>query len=187
MIKPIEGNLLDSNAEAVLNTVNTVGVMGKGIALQFKRAFPDNFQAYEHACKKGEVKLGAMFVHETRALHGPRFIINFPTKSHWKGSSRIEDIRSGLQSLTETIKTLKIKSIAVPPLGCGLGGLDWDDVRPLIEQALEPLPDVEVLLYAPAGTPAAAALGPTAHEAPGGAFEKLLQKRNYTQEESSTG
>ena len=156
MVKLVTGNLLDAEVEAVVNTVNTVGVMGKGIALQFKRAFPENFRAYERACKHGEVKLGRVFVHENETLHGPRFVINFPTKSHWKGSSRLEDIRTGLRSLTEKIKELGIKSIAVPPLGCGLGGLNWNDVRPMIENALEPLAGVEVLLYEPAGTPAPA-------------------------------
>lgn len=156
MIKLVTGNLLDADVEAVVNTVNTVGVMGKGIALQFKRAFPENFRAYERACKHGEITLGRVFVHDNQSLHGPRFVINFPTKSHWKGSSRLEDIRTGLRSLTETIKNLGIKSIAVPPLGCGLGGLSWNDVRPMIEKALEPLSGVQVLLYEPAGAPAAA-------------------------------
>ncbi len=156
MIKLVAGNLLEAEVEALVNTVNTVGVMGKGIALQFKRSFPDNFRAYERACKNGEVKLGRMFVQANPALHGPRYIINFPTKSHWKGSSKLEDIRTGLRSLVETIKQYGIKSIAVPPVGCGLGGLSWSDVRPLIEEALAPLAGVEVLLYAPAGAPAAA-------------------------------
>lgn len=165
MIKIAAGNLLDADVEAVVNTVNTVGVMGKGIALQFKRAFPENFRAYERACRNGEVRLGRMFVHETNSLHGPRFVINFPTKSHWKGSSKLVDIKNGLHSLVETIRIFGIKSIAVPPLGCGLGGLDWNDVRPLIEAALKPLSDLEVHLYAPVGAPAATAM-PTATERP---------------------
>ncbi|MFA6091978.1 MAG: macro domain-containing protein [Elusimicrobiota bacterium] len=156
MIKFVTGNLLEADVEAVVNTVNTVGVMGKGIALQFKRAFPENYLAYERACKHGEIKLGRVFVHDNHSLSGPRFIINFPTKSHWKGSSRLEDIRTGLRSLADKIKDLGIKSIAVPPLGCGLGGLNWNDVRPMIVNALESLPGVEVLLYEPAGAPAAA-------------------------------
>jgi len=151
MIMYNKGNLLESDAEAVVNTVNTVGVMGKGIALQFKRAFPENFRAYERACKHGEVQLGRMFVYETNTLHGPRFIINFPTKRHWKESSRLADIRAGLRGLIESVQKLKIKSIAIPPLGCGLGGLDWNEVCPLIEKAFEPLQEVEVILYAPAG------------------------------------
>ncbi|NNN07234.1 MAG: macro domain-containing protein [Elusimicrobia bacterium] len=155
MIKIVTGNLMDADVEAVVNTVNTVGVMGKGIALQFKRAFPENFRAYERACKQGDVKLGRMFVYETRSLYGPRYIVNFPTKSHWKAVSRLEDIRAGLRSLTETIEKLGIKSIAVPPLGCGLGGLSWNEVRPIIENALEPFADVDVRLYEPAGAPAA--------------------------------
>lgn len=156
MIKLVAGNLLDADVEAVVNTVNTVGVMGKGIALQFKRAFPENFRAYERACKDHEVELGRMFVHETHSLNGPRYIINFPTKGHWKGASKLEDIQAGLRSLVATIQELRIKSIAVPPLGCGLGGLSWNDVRPMIEAALAPLPGVDVRLYAPAGAPAAA-------------------------------
>jgi O-acetyl-ADP-ribose deacetylase (regulator of RNase III) len=155
MIKHTTGNLLEADVEAIVNTVNTVGVMGKGIALQFKRAFPDNFRAYARACRLGEIRLGKMFVQDNVSLHGPRFIINFPTKSHWKGPSKLEDIRAGLRSLVETIKEYGIKSIAVPPLGCGLGGLNWSDVRPLIEGALEPLSDVDVLLYGPSGAPAA--------------------------------
>ena len=156
MIRLVTGNLLDADVEAMVNTVNTVGVMGKGIALQFKRAYPENFRAYERACKQGEVRLGRMFVHENNSLHGPRYIINFPTKSHWKGASRLEDIRAGLRGLAETIKEFGIKSLAVPPLGCGLGGLDWDEVRPIIENALASFPNVDVFLYAPAGAPAAA-------------------------------
>jgi len=125
MIKHTQGNLFDSDAEAVMNTVNTVGVMGKGIALRFKRAFPENFRAYERACKQGEVKLGRMFVHETQTLHGPRFIINFPTESHWKASSRLEDIHSGLQSLTKTIRGLRSNQSPFRPwvaaLAAGIG------------------------------------------------------------------
>jgi len=146
-----DGDLLKTPADALVNTVNTVGVMGKGIALQFKLAFPDNYAAYEAACKRGEVKVGEMFVFEREK--NPRFIINFPTKKHWKGKSKIEDIKSGLIALIKVVQDKHIKSIAVPPLGCGNGGLDWGKVRPLIEEAFRELPDVQVQLFYPDGAP----------------------------------
>ena len=108
--------------------------MGKGIALQFKQAFPENFRAYDRACEAGEVRPGRMFVFETHSMIGPKYIINFPTKRHWRGNSRIEDIEAGLEALIADGEAAGIQSIAVPPLGCGLGGLDWDDVRPRIER-----------------------------------------------------
>src|SRR5215208_2123004 len=113
------GDLLAADAEAVVNTVNCVGIMGRGIALQVKNAYPANFKAYEAACKRGEVEPGRMLVHETGQLTNPRYIINFPTKRHWRGRSRIEDIESGLDALVAEVRRLGIKSIAVPPLGCG--------------------------------------------------------------------
>lgn len=155
MIELTQGNLLEANAEALVNTVNCVGQMGKGIALQFKQAFPVNCQLYEAACKRGEVVPGQMFIYDNGDIANPRFIINFPTKQHWRGNSRLEDIAAGLQALVADVRRLGIRSIAVPPLGCGLGGLDWNVVRPLIEQAFAPLPEVRVLLFAPTGTPAA--------------------------------
>jgi O-acetyl-ADP-ribose deacetylase (regulator of RNase III) len=148
-----DGDLLKTPADALVNTVNTVGVMGKGIALQFKLAYPDNYAAYEAACKRGEVQIGKMFVF--RREKNPRFIINFPTKQHWKGKSKMEDIESGLKALIQVIKKEHIKSIAVPPLGCGNGGLDWEQVRPLIEEAFLELPDVQVQLFYPDGAPKA--------------------------------
>lgn len=153
MIKHVSGNLLDADAEAYVNTVNTVGVMGKGIALQMKRAFPQVFAEYKKAAAAGEVRPGRMHVVETGRLHGPRFVINFPTKRHWKGKSRIEDIESGLEDLVAVIRDMKIRSVAIPPLGCGNGGLRWSDVRPRIERALRVVPEVTVLLYAPEGAP----------------------------------
>ena len=154
MIQEGRGNLLRADAEALVNTVNTVGVMGKGIALQFKQAFPDNFKAYASAAKKGEIQPGRMFVHPTGHVTNPRFIINFPTKRHWRGRSRMEDIDAGLKALVAEIHRLGIRSVAVPPLGCGNGGLDWRDVRPRIVSALGELADVKVLLFAPRGAPA---------------------------------
>lgn len=122
MIEITRGDILRADAEAIVNTVNCVGVMGRGIALQFKKAWPDNFKAYAIACKKNEVHPGKMFIFETGQLTNPRFIINFPTKRHWKGASKIEDIESGLASLVGDIQKMGIKSIAIPPLGAGLGG-----------------------------------------------------------------
>ena len=159
MIESTQGNLLNAPVEALVNTVNTVGIMGKGIALQFKQAYPQMFRAYEHACKAGEVRLGKMHVVDLGGLlGGPRWIINFATKGHWRARSRISDIEAGLQDLVATIKRLNIRSIAVPPLGCGHGGLEWSEVRPLIESALGHLPDVRVLVFAPGATPDAASM-----------------------------
>ena len=156
MIHESHGNLLDSDAEALVNTVNTVGVMGKGIALQFRRRFPDMFQAYERATKRHEVRLGQMHVWDTGAETGPRFVINFPTKSHWRSRSRLPDIEAGLADLVRVVREKSIRSIAVPPLGCGSGGLGWAEVKPLIESAFEQLPDVDVRIFPPEGTPDAA-------------------------------
>lgn len=155
MVRLTKGNLLEADADALVNTVNCVGFMGKGIALQFKQAFPENFDAYQKAVRAGDVQPGRVFVFETGMMTNPRHIINFPTKRHWRGNSRLEDIKSGLTALIEEVQRLGVRSIAVPPLGCGLGGLAWDTVRPLIEQAFADLPDVEVLLFAPVGTPEA--------------------------------
>ena len=152
MIERAQGNLLDAPAEALVNTVNTVGVMGKGLALQFKRAYPKNFREYEAACKRGAVEIGAVFVHETGQLH-PRWILNVPTKRHWRQPSRLDDVRRGLAALVEEVEARGIRSIAIPPLGCGAGGLSWSVVRPLIEAAFVPLEDVLVYLYEPGQTP----------------------------------
>lgn len=146
-----KGNLLEADVDALVNTVNTKGVMGKGVALQFKRAFPDNYKAYRAACKAGKVQLGHMFVTADRLVN-PRVIINFPTKGHWRSRSRLEDIESGLQDLRRVIADYGVQSLALPPLGCGLGGLDWSDVMPLIEAALADLP-VQALVFEPSGPP----------------------------------
>jgi len=158
MINLMRGNLLDADAEALVNTVNCVGVMGKGIALQFKQAFPGNFNIYERACKAGEVEIGRMLIVPMLDSSNPRYIINFPTKRHWRGKSTLADIELGLEALVREIRDLGVKSIAVPPLGCGNGGLNWGDVRPRIEDAFAELPDVQVLLYEPEGAPAAEAM-----------------------------
>jgi O-acetyl-ADP-ribose deacetylase (regulator of RNase III) len=136
--------------EAIVNTVNCVGIMGKGIALQFKRKWPANFRAYEAACEAGQVVPGKMFIFDAGGLLRPRYIINFPTKQHWRGDSKLEFVEQGLVDLVRQIKLLGIKSVAVPPLGCGNGGLDWEDVRPRIEAALAPLGGLQVKLFAPA-------------------------------------
>ena len=155
MLREAEGNLLDAPVNALVNTVNTVGVMGKGIALQFKQAYPDNFRAYEAACRRGEVRLGRMFVVETGLLDQSRLIINFPTKKHWRARSKLSDIKAGLADLRRVISDYQVTSIAVPPLGCGNGGLDWRDVRPLTVEALGDLPGVDVVIYPPKGAPPA--------------------------------
>lgn len=159
MIEIAKGNLLTASAQALVNTVNTEGVMGKGIALQFKNAYPQVFKDYAASCKIGEVALGRMDVHDLGSIGGgPRWIINFPTKGHWRSSSKLGDIATGLADLVSTVKRLGIESIAIPPLGCGNGGLNWNEVKPLITQAFEPLPDVKVLMFEPAGAPAAATM-----------------------------
>jgi O-acetyl-ADP-ribose deacetylase (regulator of RNase III) len=158
MIQVLSGNLLEADADALVNTVNCVGFMGKGIALQFKQAFPENFVAYERACHANEVHPGRMFVFKTHSMIGPKYIVNFPTKRHWRGNSRMEDIEAGLEDLLQVVKELRIQSIAVPPLGCGLGGLNWSDVRARIEQSFASLADVRVLLFAPRGAPDAKAM-----------------------------
>jgi O-acetyl-ADP-ribose deacetylase (regulator of RNase III) len=151
MIEFRTGDILQAEAEALVNTVNCVGFMGRGIALAFKEAFPDNFKDYERACKRGEVMPGRMLVHRTSSLTGPRLIINFPTKRHWRGKSRIEDIEAGLVDLERVVREEGIRSVAIPPLGCGLGGLDWLQVKPLIEASVKRMEDVEAIIYEPGG------------------------------------
>lgn len=158
MISEETGNLLDAPADALVNTVNTVGVMGRGLALQFKQAYPANFRAYQAACRHGEVRLGRMFTYETGVPGQPRYLVNFPTKGHWRDRSSLDGIRDGLADLRRVILDRGITSIAVPPLGCGNGGLDWHDVRPLIEGALASLTGVRVLLYPPQDAPAPASM-----------------------------
>lgn len=158
MIEEGHGNLLTSDVEALVNTVNTVGVMGKGIALQFKRAFPANFRAYRTACSRGEIRLGQVWLFDTGVLGSRRYILNFPTKDHWRNASRLSDIVAGLDSLVSLVNDHHIQSLAIPALGCGNGGLDWAEVRPLIEQACLRMPRVRAVLFAPEGAPAPAAM-----------------------------
>lgn len=150
MIQILRGDLLAAEAEALVNPVNCVGVMGAGLALQFKLAYPENFEAYRAACAAGQVQPGTMFVHPTGLIVRPRWIVNFPTKRHWRDAARLEDIVAGLQALAQEVQCRDIRSIAVPALGCGLGGLRWVEVRPCIESAFSALPAVRVLIFEPA-------------------------------------
>ncbi|MEX2648953.1 MAG: macro domain-containing protein [Alphaproteobacteria bacterium] len=146
------GDILAEDADALVNTVNCVGVMGRGVALQFKNAFPENFKAYKSACDRGAMRPGRMFVFESERLTKPRYIINFPTKRHWRGKSRIEDIESGLEALVKVIEERGIESIAIPPLGSGLGGLDWKVVRARIVKLLGDLGSVRIAVFEPGPT-----------------------------------
>lgn len=177
MIEFKTGDILRADAEALVNTVNCVGVMGRGIALQFKNSFPENFKAYEAACAREEVLPGRMFVFETRTLTNPKFIINFPTKRHWRGKSRMEDIDSGLKALAEEIRTRGIRSIAIPPLGSGLGGLNWAEVRPRIVAALRGLNDLQVIVYEPNNAPVATKSREVPNMTPGRAALVVLMHR----------
>ena len=160
MIRFTSGDLLQSEADALVNAVNCAGVMGRGISLQFKKQFPGNFEEYKEACDRGEVVPGKMFITERNALNPPRFIVNFPTKRHWRGKSRIEDIESGLVMLREEIEARDIGSIAIPRLGSGLGGLYWPDVRRLIENALSGM-TAEIIVYEPGEVPDARSVART--------------------------
>ncbi len=153
MIEHKTGDLFNEDVEAVVNSVNCVGVMGRGIALQFKNTFPENFKAYATACKRGEVAPGRMFVFETGRLTNPRYIINFPTKRHWRGKSRMGDIEAGLEALAREITERNIRSIALPPLGSDLGGLRWAEVRPRIEAVLEGIDDLKAVVFGPGSAP----------------------------------
>lgn len=152
MIQSMSGNLLEDSAEAYVNTVNTVGVMGKGIALQFKQAFPEMFKQYAKDCKSGFVQTGKMHVVEINGLTNPKYIINFPTKEHWRNPSKLDYIESGLTDLVRVVKEKNIQSIAIPPLGCGNGGLDWLVVKSMILKAFKDV-DITIHLYEPKGTP----------------------------------
>jgi O-acetyl-ADP-ribose deacetylase (regulator of RNase III) len=171
MIEFKTGDILKEDAEALVNTVNCVGFMGRGVALQFKKAWPENFKAYAAACRRHEVQPGRMFVFETGRLTHPRYIINFPTKRHWQGKSRIEDIEAGLSALVTEIQARGIRSIAFPPLGAGLGGLDWAEVRPRIELSLGELSEVRVVVFEPLG------IASSVKAAPAGKVPKMTPGR----------
>ena len=150
MIQILEGNLLDADVEAYVNPVNCVGVMGKGLALQMKKAFRLNFDYYARACATEELSIGQVYISETKLQKSnPKYIINFPTKNHWREHSKLAYITEGLKSLERRIEELNIKSIAIPALGCGLGGLEWSQVLPKIEEVFLRLPAIEVFLFRP--------------------------------------
>lgn len=161
------GDLLSApDVDAIVNTVNCVGIMGKGIALQFKKKWPDNFKAYAAACKMQQVQLGKMFIYELGALATPKFIINFPTKQHWRSPSRLSVIQAGLDDLIVQMNQLNIQSIAIPPLGCGHGGLAWSDVLPLIEQAFNNYPQFDIRVYPPDNKADPQVISSNTHTAP---------------------
>lgn len=160
MITYKTGDLLREPVDALVNTVNCVGVMGRGIALQFRKAFPKNYEIYRAACQQGDVAPGKMLITERGELTRPRFIVNFPTKRHWRGKSRIEDIESGLVALRHEVLERGMDSIAIPPLGSGLGGLDWHQVRLLIERELSDL-SIPVTVFEPHGPPDAEVMSRT--------------------------
>lgn len=148
------GDMFSTNSDAIVNTVNCVGVMGKGVALEFKRKWPENYKFYKRACDKRELRPGKVLTFDRGGIfesEPPRYLINFPTKDHWRAKSKIEYIESGLDALVIEIKKLSIKSIALPPLGCGNGGLDWKIVKPLIINKLSVLDNVRIELYGPFG------------------------------------
>jgi len=150
MIHSSTGNLLLAQAEALVNPVNTQGVMGKGLALQFKHAYPTMYASYAQACRNGELDIGRLHRFELDAAAMPRWILNVPTKRHWRSRSRLEDVVAGVRALAATARELELGSLAIPPLGCGLGGLRWPQVRPYIVAAFEDWPGIEVQLFEPA-------------------------------------
>jgi O-acetyl-ADP-ribose deacetylase (regulator of RNase III) len=149
VIEKGRGDLLAADVEALVNAVNTVGVMGKGLALQFKQAYPASYRAYRSACDRGELSMGHMHLFDTGSAKNPRYVINFPTKKHWRSQSRLSDIEEGLAALVALIRELDIESVAIPALGCGNGGLAWGDVFPLIQRACAEIPQVRTLVFAP--------------------------------------
>lgn len=150
MVEIVSGDLFEADVDAITNAVNCVGVMGRGVALAFKQRFPDNFVAYKQACDAGSLRPGGVFVFDRGEAQRPRFIVNFPTKDHWRDPSKLSDIEAGLQALATEIDRLSIRSIALPALGCGLGGLDWEAVRNAVETAFGVKTLVRVSLHSPA-------------------------------------
>ena len=148
MITYKTGNLLNAPVEALVNTVNTVGVMGKGIALQFKKAFPEVFKVYSEAVKQGKIVVGQVQVVPVKVVDSPQYVINFPTKQHWRSPSQLAWIEAGLLDLKRQLVAHRIQSVALPPLGCGNGGLNWNEVKALIEQTLADS-SVDIQVYEP--------------------------------------
>lgn len=147
MITFLEGNLFDSPAQVITNTVNCVGVMGKGVALEFKKRYPAMFEDYKKRCEKGLLKVGQPYLWEDETAQ----VLNFPTKRHWRAGSRLEDIEAGLKYLAAHYTEMGIITLAMPPLGCGNGGLDWGDVKALLAKYLGDALDLEVFVYVPSG------------------------------------
>jgi len=145
LITFLQGDMFRSNAQVITNTVNCVGVMGAGLAKEFKSKYPGMYEDYSERCEKGLVRAGEPYLWEDEDVQ----ILNFPTKRHWHQDSKIEDIEAGLKYLSENFRSMGINSIALPPLGCGLGNLKWADVRKLIEKYLTAIPDLEVYVYEP--------------------------------------
>ncbi|AFM03947.1 putative phosphatase, C-terminal domain of histone macro H2A1 like protein [Bernardetia litoralis DSM 6794] len=144
-----KGNILESTTEVIINPVNIVGVMGKGLALAFKKHFPHNYKVYKEACKNKTIDIGKLLLVDEFDLEKKQFIINFPTKKHWRNPSKIEYIEEGLKDLVRIIETQKFESMAIPALGCGLGGLEWEDVKLVLEKYLRDLEDIEILIFEP--------------------------------------
>ena len=149
MIQIKQGNLFEEKTQALVNAVNCFGVMGKGIALQFKKNYPDNFKAYKQVCDNNQLQPGQIFIYDQGLSKNPRYIINFPTKKHWRNKSKLVDIEVGLKTLVLKIQQHQIKSIAIPPLGCGNGGLNWNIVKLLMIETLKSLPEVEIIIFEP--------------------------------------
>lgn len=152
MIEYKQGDIFTSDCEAIINTVNTKGIMGKGLALQFKKRYPDNFKAYEKACENEQVQLGKMFIFNRNTLDNPKYIINFPTKGHWKSKSKLKDIEEGFDDLLIQLAKYNIKSVAIPPLGSGLGGLDWKQVKTIISAKTINHDGIDFVVYEPLET-----------------------------------
>jgi len=149
-----KGNLFETNAEAIVNTVNCVGVMGKGVALEFKNRWPDNFKAYKKLCQSKQLRPGKVFIFDTGDLFDDpkkiqRYLINFPTKDHWRSKSKMSYIEEGLDDLLVKLGNLNIKSVALPPLGCGNGGLNWGQVKSLLEEKLSKIQSIDFHIYDP--------------------------------------
>lgn len=146
------GDMFSEKVDAIVNTVNCVGVMGKGVALEFKNRWPENYKEYKAVCARKGLRPGKLLIHENPGLLNdsePRFLVNFPTKDNWRSKSKISYVSDGLDALIDEIQRLNIRSIAMPPLGCGNGGLDWNDVKPLIKDKLRNLSNVEVIVFEP--------------------------------------
>ncbi len=144
-----KGNILESNTEVIVNPVNIVGVMGKSLALQFKQKFPTNYKIYKEACKNKTIDIGKLLLVDESTLEKKKFILNFPTKNHWSNPSKIEYIEEGLKDLVRIIENNNFESMAIPALGCGLGGLEWENVKLLLEKYLGNLEGIEIVIFEP--------------------------------------